>query len=348
MAANSAIQWTDATWNPTAGCSLVSPGCTNCYAMRDAWRLAHNPKTAAKYAGTVEKVNGKPVWTGKVNLDEKALLVPLAWRKPRRVFVDSMSDLFHEDVPEFWIDQVLAMIACCPQHVFQVLTKRPERMRRYIADEEMPARVEVFVEAIIYDRVDPNERRTDDLIAIALDPQDVLPNLWLGTSVEDQRHADERIPALLDTPAAVRFLSCEPLLGPIDIGQFVVEETEPAYRMLSRHYGPNGLFDETGSQSEKRYRIKKDHGLHWLIVGGESGPRARAFDIAWARALMAQCAGCQVPFFMKQLGARPYDGARRFLCGDRHGGNPEQWPEDLRVRQFPSVCEAFDGGSKSD
>lgn len=333
MAANSAIQWTDATWNPTAGCALVSPGCTNCYAMRDAWRLAHNPnpKIRAKYAGTVRKVNGKAVWTGKVNLDEEALLAPLRWRKPRRVFVDSMSDLFHESVPDDWIDRVFAVMALSPEHTYQVLTKRPERMRRYLmVGSSYMERCNAIGRAVL----DIDGERM--LLSRALP----LPNVWLGTSVEDQKRAEERIPALLDTPAAVRFLSCEPLLGPIDIGQFVVEETEPAYRMLSRHYGPNGLFDETGSQSEKRYRIKKDHGLHWLIVGGESGPRARPFDIAWARALMAQCAGCQVPFFMKQLGSNPYNGARRFLCGDRHGGDPEQWPEDLRVRAFPSVCEA--------
>lgn len=298
MAANSAIQWTDATWNPTAGCSLVSPGCTNCYAMRYAWRLAHNPspKIRAKYAGTVRKVNGKPVWTGKVNLDEKALLAPLSWRKPRRVFVDSMSDLFHESVPDDWIDQVSAVMALTPRITYQVLTKRGERMQTYYA--QLRARDRAVYGALLDLAIPRNLGRPIGCLL-------PLRNVWLGVSVEDRRHLF-RIAELRATPAALRFLSLEPLLE--DLGEI----------------------DLTG--------------IDWVICGGESGPRARAFDIAWARALMVQCAGCQVPFFMKQLGSRPYDGARRFLCADRHGGDPEQWPADLRVRQFPSHFERSDRG----
>ena len=208
MADGSAIEWTDATWNPIVGCSVVSPGCTNCYAMRVAGaRTAHT----AKYQGLTKPSKAGPVWTGDVRLWERALTEPLRWREPRKVFVNSMGDLFHPAVPAEWIDRVFAVMALAPQHVFQILTKRPENMRAYVLDAL--GRVADRVEAARSDRsaVGPLPH---------LAPGDQwwpLPNVWLGTSVEDQPRADERIPILLDTPAAVRWISAEPLIGAVDI-----------------------------------------------------------------------------------------------------------------------------------
>jgi protein gp37 len=176
MADKTGIQWTEATWNPLAGCSVVSPGCTNCYAMREAGgRL----KSSAKFAGLTEPSKAGPVWTGEVRLWERVLDQPVRWTKPRRIFVNSMSDLFHESVPDEWIDRVFAVMALCPQHTFQVLTKRADRMRDYCSSP--------------YN-------------GVALSFKWPLPNVWLGVSVEDQARADGRIPRLLDTPAAVRCL----------------------------------------------------------------------------------------------------------------------------------------------
>lgn len=265
------IEWTDLTWNPIAGCDLVSPGCTNCYAMRQAHRLASNPKTP-HYAGTTRAVNGKPVWTGKIGIaPDKVLTAPLRRRKPTRYFVNSMSDLFHPGVPDDVIDRTLAVMALSPQHTFQVLTKRTDRVLTYFS--HVNAHGETRHEII--------ERKARFFIEDAdawMTECWPLPNVWLGTSVEDQRRADERIPELLRTPAAVRFLSCEPLLGPVDL-------------------------------------CTVDHGhapalsyLDWVIVGGESGPGARPMHPDWARSLRDQCQAAGVPFFFKQWGAwAPWD-----------------------------------------
>lgn len=194
------IEWTERTWNPIVGCSIVSPGCTHCYAMGQAARLLDKP--GHHYEGTTKRVNGRAVWTGKVALaPDRILLKPLKTRRPTMWFVNSMGDLFHEWVPDEWIDRVFAVMALCPQHVFQVLTKRSSRMRAYV--ENLPNR--------------------DDLVADALANnirhrvRAPLPNVWLGISAERQQEADARIPDLLATPAAVRFVSAEPLLGPLNI-----------------------------------------------------------------------------------------------------------------------------------
>jgi len=209
-----------------------------------------------------------PRWTGKVALIESALYHPLRWRKPRRIFVNSMSDLFHQDVPDEWIDRVFAVMALAPQHTFQVLTKRPERMRAYMTTRQ---RDTVYPDRAVLAYLpapDPLSLRT---------PSWPLPNVWLGKSVEDQPTADARIPHLLATPAAVRFVSAEPLLGPVDLtaymfGAHQTEETDWCARRLN-----------------------------WLIVGGESGPGARPMHPDWARSLRDQCAAASVPFFMKQM-----------------------------------------------
>ncbi len=286
MADHSKIEWTEATWNPVRGCAVVSPGCTNCYAMRQAHRFSAPGKA---YAGLTKLTKGGPVWTGEVRTVPELLDAPLHWKTPRRIFVNSMSDLFHEDVPDKFIDWVFTTIKRCDVagrgHIFQILTKRAERMQRFLVGVPM------------------------------------MRNVWLGVSVEDQRRADERIPMLMGVPAAVRWISAEPLLGPIELSRI----------------------DSPSLQSR----------LDWVVVGGESGPGARPFDIAWARALRDQCRAAGVPFFLKQLGANvaPVSEADKtglLLCPktggatpiltikDRKGGDPMEWPKDLRVREYPA------------
>ena len=267
MGDKSKIEWTEATWNPVVGCSVVSPGCTNCYAMRMARRL---DRPGSHYEGTTRVVNGKPVWTGAVKqAPEHTLTAPLRWRKPRRIFVNSMSDLFHEDAPDEWIDRIFAVMALSPQHTFQVLTKRPERMRAYIADANISTSAPLGKAITRLSRTLPLDAR---FFAWP------LPNVWLGTSVEDQKRADERIPHLLATPAAVRFLSVEPLLGPVEI------------------YGPHANWATNPANTDEEATV-----VDWVIVGGESGPGARPMDPDWARSIRDQCQAAGVHFFMKQM-----------------------------------------------
>lgn len=317
MAHASKIEWTDATWNPTRGCSRVSEGCRNCYAERQALRYSLTEKDP--FFGFVGKVNGHPAWTGKVELIESKLEEPLSWKNPRRIFVNSMSDLFHEALPDEAIDRVFAVMSLCPRHTFQVLTKRPDRMLKYLDDDELPSRIDAFAWEIIEQRVDPLARRSDDIRATALDLEDgPLPNCWLGVSVEDQKTADERIPLLLKTPAAIRFVSYEPALGPADFLNYMT------YTMADLEAG-----------------IVSKPILDWIIVGGESGPGARPFGIEWARTTVLHGKGAGVPVFVKQLGARAgyqrQDGWRDLTYADRKGGDPAEWPADLRVREHPRV-----------
>jgi len=232
MADNTPIEWTDATWNPITGCSVHSAGCTNCYAMRLAGtRLKDHPSRV----GLTADSKAGPVWTGEVRFNEEWLTEPLRWRRPRRIFPVAHGDLFHEAVPDEWIDQVFAVMALCPQHIFQVLTKRAERMRQYMesidnGDGERleglrSALIEGMAQSIHYERT--GDDTVDEWLAVHLP----LPNVWLGVSVEDQRAADERIPQLLATPAAKRWISAEPLLGPIDLGQ--LQEGLPANAWLT-------------------------------------------------------------------------------------------------------------------
>lgn len=273
------IQWTEATWNPIVGCSVVSPGCcTNCYAMLfAAQRLDGNPKTP-HYAGTTKRVNGHAVWTGKVALaPDSKLLEPLRRKKPTTYFVNSMGDLFHEDVPDAWIDRVFAVMALCPQHTFQVLTKRAARMREYCSSDATFGRVMSLVNDIGRDAVKITlTHHDDDMRGFR------LPNIWLGVSCEDQTRADARIPDLLATPAAVRFVSAEPLLGPVDFRKWMI-------------VGPEGGLDYAFSRSQL---------LHWVIVGGESGKDARPMHPDWARSIRDQCRAAGVPFFFKQHGGK--------------------------------------------
>ena len=301
MADNSAIEWTDATWNPIVGCSIVSPGCTNCYAMRMADRLsAMAPKPDGTgnphllhYVKTITRDPTKrgydwsaPVWTGHVaQAPDQILLQPLRWRKPKRIFVNSMGDLFHESVPDEWIDKVFAVMAQCPQHTFQVLTKRAERMRAYFANEDRKYQIELVMADIggDYDaRTIPNADWP-------------LPNVWLGVSAERQQEADERIPHLLQTPAAIRFVSAEPLLGPLDLFNGDPDPRLGGHKAMHTFLGD---WWEPGDDPKGPSR----HGLDWVIAGGESGPHARAAHPDWFRSLRDQCDVADVPFFFKQWG----------------------------------------------
>lgn len=285
----SAIEWTDVTWNPVTGCSKVSPGCANCYAERMATTRLRGRAGYPGLPWTPENASTNVVLRPE-RLDE-----PLRWHTPRRVFVNSMSDLFHELVPVDFIAQVFDVMACAtaacgkrhahveecwdgPPHQFQVLTKRPERMRSVVADE-MP---ELVWQAWPGDRP----------LCVMLEAHWPLPNVWLGTSIENDRHGF-RAGHLRETPAAVRFISAEPLLGPL-----------PSLDLS---------------------------GIDWLIVGGESGAGARPLDLSWVRDLivMARAAGTAV--FVKQLGAV---WAREHRLPGK-GGDPATWPADLRVREYP-------------
>lgn len=287
MADNTAIEWTDATWNPITGCSVVSPGCTNCYAMRLAGtRLKHHPSRAGL---TVDGKAG-PVWNGKVRLNRQWLHQPLLWKRPRRIFVCAHGDLFHESVPDEWILDVFTIMAIAHWHTFQVLTKRAERLWEFVSRPDLLQ--DIYAN---WYNFHGGAREVQSW---------PLPNVWLGCSAEDQPRYDERRGWLDNTPAAVRFWSIEPMLGPIDMQIGI---------------------------------MKPD----WVIVGGENGPRPMQPE--WARSIRDQCANAGVPFFFKQWGTtlpagqlmadgRPWQGncalravkalSGRFLDGVEHNAMP--------------------------
>jgi protein gp37 len=269
MAANSAIEWTDATWNPTRGCSMVSEGCANCYAMKVAHRF-RGP--GMPYEGLTTE-SGK--WNGKVTLVDDMLTEPLRWRRPRRIFVDSMSDLFHENVPDEFIAKVWDVMHRARYHTFQILTKRPERAAAWL---NRCANAESMGWITHNGSVCP--AYGGDGLIVGFDDQWPLPNVWIGTSVENQVAADERIPHLLRCPAAVRFLSCEPLLGPLDLRQWLGSV------LPSVHCQSNDCID----------------GVRLVIAGGESGKAARPPHPEWFRDLRDQCADANVAYFFKQHG----------------------------------------------
>lgn len=320
-----AIEWTDVTWNPIRGCTRVSEGCRNCYAERTALRFSKGP-----YRGLVKSTSAGPRWTGNIRFVRDMLRAPLSWREPRRVFVNSMSDLFHERVDEWVLDEIFAVMALAPRHTFQILTKRPRVMREYFRD--MRYRLSrIFRQAITLGKLDANA------VASRLDDPRPLDNVWLGASIEDQPNADLRIPDLLCTPAAIRFVSYEPALGPVDFTS-VVYSGLVAVNTLTKPVTVGVPIPHEPDEQGRR-------GLDWVIVGGESGPGARPFDLAWARSTVAQCRAAGVPVFVKQLGSRPTTEQRTRPAGEspwvllRHpkGGNPAEWPEDLRVREWPKA-----------
>lgn len=265
----SKIEWTGETWNPLIGCDKVSEGCKNCYAIQTAWIRMHNPVMKEKYAGTVEKTaNGKLNWTGKISMHFDSLKKPVLNKMPTTYFVNSMSDLFHKDVDFNFIYKVFEIMLLSPQHTFQVLTKRAERL------------------SILKDVYFHLKRNYNHSVL-------PLPNVWLGVSVENQKAADERIPYLLQVPAAVRFLSCEPLLGPVE-------------------------FSNVTNRSDVIAQLGKPalSGIDWVICGGESGPESRPMHPDWARSLRDQCKAADVPFFFKQWGEwHPYQEDMENLFG---------------------------------
>lgn len=306
MADKTGISWTDATWNPIRGCSKVSAGCKNCYAEKVAARFSG---PGQPYEGTTR--DGR--WNGNIRIVDEKLGEPLRWKRPRRIFVNSMSDLFHEGVPFEYTAAVFGVMAACPQHTFQVLTKRPERAVEFFAWAQGNNHSHPETICLHYSR------------AYTAAPANgvyrwPLPNVHLGVSVEDQPAADARIPLLLQCPAAVRFVSYEPALGPVDFSPFISDNIQ----------------DREGRAAP-----------FWLIVGGESGPNARPFDVAWARSTIEQCRAGGAACFVKQVGAHPWDGPgslwgaeptmRRGVIrlADRAGADPSEWPADLRVQEFP-------------
>ena len=315
MGEKSKIEWTDATWNPTRGCSLVSEGCRNCYAMRVAHRFNG---VGQPYEGLTNE-NGK--WNGNIRLVPEKLDEPLRWKRARMVFVDSMSDLFHDDVPFEFIDRVFAVmnmtrfqlpLPADPYqakrwHTYQLLTKRPKRMAEYL-DSRSPRHYRNGEHPLFKHR-DLARGKGSALMNSSAVLSWPLPNVWLGVSVEDQATADERIPHLLKCPAAVRFLSAEPLLGAIDLRQV--------------------------SQLQSGHKL--GHYIDWVIVGGESGHGARPCDALWVHSIVEQCRAASVPCFVKQLGSNSVlaDASNRQPWKDKKGGDAEEWPEKLRVREWP-------------
>ena len=340
------IEWTRGddgslgkTWNPVRGCSMVSEGCRSCYAMKQAHRFSG---PGQPYEGLTEIGPNGPRWNGKVRLVPEVLDAPLRWKKPCRVFVNSMSDLFHEDVPDGFILDVFRIMFNAPRHTFQILTKRPERMldwcRRFAdttEDDYKPklargpeavraayksGRAHLFADMIEGWGNIPGGAAypTYDWMEGMIRWPAWLGNVWLGISVEDRGTWLERSVLLKQTPAAVRFISYEPALeslGEIDLS-----------------------------------------GIHWVVGGGESGPGARPFNIQWARDVIRQCKAAGVACFTKQLGSQPYEDVLRtdvtehavygpevtrytepkeLNLKDRKGGDMAEWPEDLRVREFP-------------
>lgn len=344
MAETSKIEWTDATWNPTRGCSKIAAGCAHCYAETFAERF--------------RGVKGHPYEQGfDPRIAPEKLLEPLRWKKPRRIFVDSMSDLFHESFPDRYIAAVFGVMSACAErglgHTFQLLTKRPAAALswfRWFESQRIPQSVlhEAVKSYVGYD--EPHRP------AVNLAAGWPLPNVWIGTSIANQHDADANIPILLQIPAAIRFLSVEPLLGPIDLSPW---------------------FDNIAVSNHGDWMRINDlpQAIHWVIVGGESGPKARPCNVEWSRSIVRQCKAASVPVFVKQLGAHvrgSHDGflvdryempdgswirlpvivvpaaekrvaaalemAVGFSLFDRKGGDWSEWPEDLRVREFPEVA----------
>jgi protein gp37 len=255
------ISWSDATWNPIRGCSRVSMGCVHCYAETIAARFS---KPGQAYDGLTDK-NGR--WNGQIMVVEKHMLDPIRWREPRKIFVNSMSDLFHENIADEVIDRVYAVMAAARRHTFQILTKRPARMLEYMTSTANGAKREMHVQSSLAQLC--RGRSALGQLLCAWPPR----NVWLGVSTEDQKTADERIPLLLQTPAAVRWISAEPLLGPIELVPFLGE---------------------------------RPGGLDWVVVGGESGPGHRPMEPWWLSAIATECFAWSVPLFVKQdSGSKP-------------------------------------------
>ncbi|MFI6296795.1 phage Gp37/Gp68 family protein [Nonomuraea sp. NPDC050790] len=284
--ADTKIEWTDRTWNPTTGCDRISPGCDHCYALTMARRL--KAMGQSKYQRDGDPKTSGPGFGVSVHAD--VLAEPLSWASPQRVFVNSMSDLFHPDVPEEFIAQVWTVMAKTPQHTYQVLTKRHARMRSVV--RRIAWRLPTTEERSQGVRGSVAYVQNSELLNEHLGAPAVLPNVWLGVSVEDQQWAEARIPALLETPAAVRFISAEPLLGPVNLR-----------RLQVRNRVIDCLGGDVIDPSDGAVLCGTPSVLDWVIVGGESGPGARPMHPAWARSLRDQCELSHASYLFKQWGS---------------------------------------------
>lgn len=367
------IEWTASpsgvpgkTWNPTRGCSLASPGCENCYAMNFAHRFSGPGKPFEGLTQLRKKGKG-PVWTGEVRTIPDSLTEPLHWKTPSRIFVGSMSDIFHEDVSDAYLMRIWSIMAKASWHTFLVLTKRPERMAAWLkrwSDVEPAEQDHVMArgpEAVRKAHTSGRALMFAEVLDGMGEPPpgaawptydwaegirwypNVLSNVWLGTSIENQTYADKRVPALLQCDAALRFLSIEPLLGAIRLdpswllGKFLqcpAETNDPetdGCRGCPGHEKPG--YGECHAERGPR--------LGWVIVGGESGGKARSMQLDWATALQKQCAETYTPFFFKQAGRRPTvtsaDGHQlvQLKLKSPKGGDLDELPCELRVREFP-------------
>lgn len=305
----SSIAWTGHTWNPVKGCGVVSPGCTHCYAMRTAHRLTRMDLAANRpshYAGLTEVTKAGPVWTDAARFVPGTLGIPMRRRKPTLYFVNSMSDMFHRDITDDQLDLIFAVMSLRPQHVFQILTKREERMVNYLNDPTVAERVQgraFGLSETVHEVVWP------------------LPNVWMGVSVEDGPRADLRIPLLLKAKAAVRWVSAEPLIGPVDLTRVRAGVSSAGETLIDATLGiiTAGAVDGIGGISESVPT------LDWVVAGAESGDGRRAMPPEWARALRDQCAVGGVPFFMKQMD----------VGGGLVSEAIELFPVDLQIRQWP-------------
>ncbi|MGH9462247.1 MAG: DUF5131 family protein [Vicinamibacteria bacterium] len=357
------IEWTEKTWNPLRGCSPVSPGCKNCYAERIAARFSGPGQPFEGFAKWRTKSGvqrdiahedlklwapgeREPAWTGKTALIPSKLTEPLSWASPTRVFVNSMSDLFHEGFTFAEIATVFAIMAI-GRHTYQVLTKRIDRALEFFEwmekrDEPLGKLGDLYGLHVSPMRMpeevwDDDRTNADDDLEAIYDAEWPLDNVWIGASVENQKYADLRLPVLEKVPAAKRFVSYEPALGNVSLKRWLHEVCADCGR---------------DTHDDGRCQGSRIHAIDWVIVGGESGHGARAFDIGWARNVVEECKAAHIPVFVKQLGARPYYDlplSMVFRGGvvptttridvdlkSKKGGDIEEWPVDLRIREFPS------------
>lgn len=333
MSDGTKIEWTDATWNPVSGCTKVSDGCTHCYIDRTPpFRMAHRRfQHPDPIGGASDRIGA----TTGVQLHPERLVQPLSWRKPRRVFVCSLADLFHEDVPVDHIARVWATMALAPQHTFQVLTKRHARLRALLSTDSFAYTVTLAARMLVNDLppslsdatawrllTDNTHSGREDGVGLGVYAREIpwpLPNVWVGVSAESQQWADARIPALLDTPAAVRWVSAEPLLGELDLGQYLTDECGECQGVGEMEDGGCPVACDDGIR----------HGIDWVVAGGESGPGARPMHRDWAGWLLEQCSDARSAFLFKQWGEHDERGVRvgkkaagRVLAGRTHDGYP--------------------------
>lgn len=345
-----AIEWTDVSWNPTRGCTRVSAGCDNCYAIRQA-RRQDRPGGAYEGLTRRRKKDGKLDWSGRVRFVADALVKPLRWREPRHVFVNSMSDLFHPSLTNEQIAAVFGVMAVSGRHTFQVLTKQATRMRQWfewLSEAGDPTwRIRECIDYAAQMLPPPKSDRELEKMTRHGEAWP-LPNVWIGVSAEDQQRADERVPELIQTPATVRFISAEPLLGRVHLAPWLQSAVQ----------GPQGDWP----LNERGWFRRID----WVIVGGESGLGARPYHREWAQRIVEECRAAGTACFHKQMGAHVvdrndvgFDGENddvwpentdtmllerfqgadcRVLLKHRKGADMSEWPEALRIRQYPEVA----------